>query len=99
MDFSCFIEGATNCTAINTVEDQLLEGPEAFEINIEEDPNFLEALLFHNDIQVTINDQGNIEVAGSIVHPNECPQVHNFIVRDAKTAFFTLQIHWRQPLI
>lgn len=66
LDFPCFIEGTTNCTTINTTDDQLLEGPEVFGITIEEDPNFLEALVLHNDVQVTINDQGNMEVYYSV---------------------------------
>ena len=57
--FASLVEGVTACATINTTEDQLLEGPETFEVRIAENSSFPDAEVFHNELLLIIRDQGS----------------------------------------
>lgn len=62
LDFECFIEGAPPaCVTINPINDNTHEGPEIFEVRVLEDPNFPDAMVFQNDLLLTITDDGKLQ--------------------------------------
>ena len=60
MDFESFIEGAPPACATFIVNgDEIFEGSEVFEVEILEDPEFPDAVVFHNELKLTIVDEGS----------------------------------------
>ena len=60
MDFECFIEGAPPaCVTFIVTGDEIFEGSEVFEVEILEDPEFPDAVVFHNELKLTIVDEGS----------------------------------------
>ena len=58
LDFIRIVPGARACATINARSDSILEGPEVFGFQILQDPNLPDVAIFHNDIQVTLIDDG-----------------------------------------
>lgn len=60
LDFECFIEGAPPaCTTFTVDNDDTLEGAEIFEVRVLEDPRFPDAMVFQNDLLLTIIDEAS----------------------------------------
>ena len=64
--FASLVEGVTACVTINTTEDQLLEGPETFAVQIAENSSFPDAEVFHNELLLMIRDQGSRNYIGYV---------------------------------
>ena len=64
--FASLVEGVTECVTINITEDQLLEGPETFEVQIAENSSFPDAEVFHNELLLIIRDQGSCNYKGCV---------------------------------
>ena len=61
LNFPCFREGETAQAVISANSgDQLVEGPEVFQLDIVEDPNFPDVTVFQNEFQLEIQDDGTM---------------------------------------
>ena len=62
LDFLRIVPGARACAITTASGDSILEGPEVFGFQILQDPNLPDVVIFHNDIRVILNDDGNDDV-------------------------------------